>query len=139
MAGPHPVELRRRAVEAYESGNESYEVVAARFDVARRALQRWVKLGRETGSVAPRPRGGGAPSPIEVSVLDAVVAERPDATSHELAAEYNRRVKRTCRVHRSSIKRALHRRGYVFKKNGYDRPSKSGPTFKQSASNSSDG
>jgi transposase len=138
MAGPHPIALRQRAVAAYESGSEPYDAVAERFGVARRALQRWVKLHRETGSVSPRPRGGGAPSPVEMSVLDEVVAMRPDATSHELTAEYNRRVKRASRVHSSSIKRALHRRGYVFKKNGYGLPSKSARMSAPSDNSSSD-
>ena len=119
MPAPYPIELRERAVDAYESGSESYGVVAERFSVAIRPLQRWVKLRRETGSVEPKPRGGGNVSPVELEVLEAVMAERGDATSFELTAEYNRRVPRAHRVHRSSVHRALRRAGYVFKKNSY--------------------
>jgi transposase len=127
MPAPYPIELRERAVRAYESGNDSYDVVAERFSVASRALQRWVKLRRDTGNVAPMPRGGGNPSPIDLPVLEAVIAERGDATSFELTAEYNRRVLRKQRVHRSSVHRALLRAGYVFKKNSYVRRSRRGP------------
>src|SRR5262245_47855012 len=132
MPAPYPIELRERAVRAYESGSESYAVVAERFSVAIRALQRWVQLFRTRGSVAPMPRGGGNPSPIDLPVLEAVIAERGDATSFELTAEYNRRVSRDRRVHRSSVHRALRRTAYVFKKNSYVRPSRRGPTFSRS-------
>src|SRR5689334_12218076 len=123
MPAPYPIELRQRAVRAYESGSESYAVVAERFSVGIRPLQRWVQLFREAGSVAPLPRGGGNRSPIDLQVLEGVIAESRDATSFELTAEYNRRVSRDRRVHRSSVHRALRRTGYVFKKNSYVRPS----------------
>lgn len=132
MPAAYPIELRERAVRAYESGSESYAVVAERFCVAIRALQRWVQLFRTTRSVVPLPRGGGNPSPIDLPVLEAVIAERRDATSFELTAEYNRRVSQDRRVHRSSVHRALRRAGYVFKKNSYVRPSRRGPTSSRS-------
>lgn len=139
MPAPYPIELRERAVEAYESGDESYGVVADRFCVAIRALQRWVRLWRETASVKPRPRGGGNHSPIEMSVLEAVIAERGDATSFELTVEYNRRVPRSQRVHRSSVHRALRRAGYVFKKNSYVQRSRRGRTSSRNERASSAG
>jgi transposase-like protein len=40
MPAPYPIELRERAVGAYESGRASYAVVAERFSVAIRALER---------------------------------------------------------------------------------------------------
>lgn len=107
-------------------------VVAARFGVAIAALERWVKLRRETDSVAPKPRGGGNFSPVDTARLHALVAELGDATTYELTAAYNRSVVRAARVHRSSIQRALRRAGYVFKKNAYVRSSKSGPTSNKS-------
>jgi len=128
MPGPLPIELRERVVAAYEASHESYDAIAAQFGVARRALQRWVKLKRETDSVAPRPRGGGNFSQVDVPLLEKIVAETRDATSHELTADYNARVPRRQRVHRSSIQRALRRAGFVFKKNAYVRRSKTGPT-----------
>lgn len=116
MPAPHPIELRERAVRAYLETNESMLLVAARFHIAERALRRWVKQHEKTGSVAAKPRGGGNRSPIDPVRLDAVVVELGDATTHELTVAYNHRVKRSLRVHRSSIQRALRRRGYVFKK-----------------------
>jgi transposase len=63
MSIPYDVALRERAVQAYERGAGSYAQVAALFQVDSRTLERWVARWRTTGSVAPRPRGGGWRSP----------------------------------------------------------------------------
>jgi transposase len=118
MANLHPRQLRERAVRAYEAGEGSYEDVALQFHVGTATLERWVKLHRQTGSVEPKPPGGGNFSPVDITVLQAEVSVKPDATTFELTAAYNRKVGRARRVHRSSIQRALQRAGYVFKKNG---------------------
>ncbi len=128
MPGPISIHVREGAVAAYERGDGTYEDVAARFGVSARALKRWVVLLRESGSVRPRERGGGWVSPVERDVLEAVLVEKRDSTTNEIAKAYNARVDRSRRVHRSSILRALHRFGYVFKKNGGVRPSSSDPT-----------
>ena len=116
MAAPHPIKLRERAVRAYVDGKESMLLVAARFQVAPRALRRWLKQHEKTGSVAPKPRGGGNRSPIDPVRRAAAVVELGDAITHELTVACNHRVRRSLRVHRSSIQRALRRGGYVFKK-----------------------
>jgi transposase len=127
---PKPIsnELRERASAAYEAGGENYETIAVQFGVSRRSLQRWVERRRELGSVAPQPPGGGNFSPVDMKVLHDVVCVRPDATSYELTAQYNRCVSKKKRVHRSSIVRAIDRAGYVFKKSDYGRRSKIAPT-----------
>ena len=139
MPAPHPIELRERAVRAYERGEGSFDEVSARFEVARRALQRWVARHRETGSAAPLPRAGGNHSQVDMALLEKLIVEGGDATSHELTAAYNKSVSRSERVHRSSIQRALWRAGYVFKKKSFVRRSSSVPTSKRSAPTSSDG
>jgi transposase len=117
VPNPYPLALRDRAVAAYETRGESYAAVAEEFAIAQRTLERWVALARETGSVAPREKGGGWASPVVLEVMHAVVAEKPDAIVTELTRTYNGRVAREHRVHRSSFLRALRRTGYVFKKN----------------------
>lgn len=136
MANPHPTALRERAVRAYESGEGSYEEISERFSIASRTLQRWTTRKRETGDVQPHVKGGGNLSPVDVAVLERVMALHPDAITGELTVAYNRVVGRKKRVHRSSILRALHRRGYVFKKNGRGPLSKIGPTSKRSGDDS---
>jgi transposase len=116
MAESHPVELRIRIVRAYEAGDESYPQIAARFDVGEASVKRWVWLYRKTGGVTPSPKAGGTPSTVTQAAIEAALAVVRDATAGELTAEFNRGKPRNQRVHVSSIKRALHRYGYVVKK-----------------------
>jgi transposase len=118
MPAPCSLDLRKRAVAAYESGEGTYTELGARFGIHEHTLLEWVMLKRETGSVAPRPRGGGVPPKVMGKVLSKIVGRHPDGTSFEITSKYNRSVKRGERVHRSSILRALHRLGLVYKKNG---------------------
>lgn len=117
MPNPYPVELRERAVRAYEAGEGSYTEVAEQFAIHRATLIEWVQRGRETGSVAPRGKGGGWISPVDLPLLRRLVGQRPDSTTDELTRAYNREATPKTRVHRSSVLRALRRDGYVFKKN----------------------
>jgi len=134
MPNPYPIELRERAVAAYEAGEGSYERVAQRFSVCSRSLVRWVARARDIGSVAPLKKGGGWQSPVELEAMHAVVRDKPDGTVEELTRAYNRRVRPLHRVHRSSFLRALRRSGYVFKKNVRGLWRASDPTSKPSGS-----
>ena len=89
MPNPYPLELRERAVRAYESSDETYLEVAERFAVGPATLQRWVRRQRETGALDPLAKGGGWVSPVDVGVLHALVRERPDRTTDELTRVYN--------------------------------------------------
>jgi transposase-like protein len=79
MPNPYDLALRERAVTAYERGDGSYARLAALFDVDHRTLERWVARWRDTQPLAPQPRGGGWPCPIDVTVLRAVIRDGPDA------------------------------------------------------------
>ena len=124
MPNPYPTALRERAVRAYEGSAETYADVAARFSIHINTLVRWVQGARNRGTVLPAPRGGGWYSPVDIALLHALIAERPDRTTEELTRAYNQRAVPEAQVHRSSVLRALQRTGYVFKKKGRGRPSK---------------
>src|SRR5262245_45432308 len=113
MAEAHPIELRERAVCAYEAGQGSYDEIAARFAVGRASVKRWVDLQRAHGNVRPRRKGGGTPSTITQAEVEALIQRLRDPTAGELTAEFNRHRRRAARVHVSSMKRALHRYGFV--------------------------
>jgi transposase len=117
MGEPHPLPLRERVVKAYEAGEGSYPAIATRFSIGEATAKRWVWRHRETGSVEPVSKRGGTPSAISASELDRLVAQLGDPTANELTAEFNRGRRPRDRVHVSSMKRALHRHGYVVKKN----------------------
>jgi transposase len=136
MAEPYPIELRERVVQAYESGDGGYAQVAALFHVDESSVKRWTALQRRVGSVAPKRKGGGTPSPISAAEMDAIVTRLGDPTALEITAEYNRRRRGDARKHVSSIKRALHRFGYVVKKNAAGRWRVCGRTSSRSAKRS---
>ena len=122
------MELRIRVVAAYEAGAGSYPEVASQFDVGEASVKRWVLLHRRRGDVVPAAKGGGTPSMITLTDLEAALAKVRDATAGELTAEFNRCHARRHRVHVSSIKRALRRHGYVKKKGADGRWRVSGRT-----------
>jgi transposase len=139
MLDTYDVRFRERAVKAYKQGDRSYAEVAEIFGIAQRTLERWVAQERRTGSVAPKPRGGGRWSTIDLPLLEAVLALKPDMTCGELAEAYNGRVARADRVKWWTVWRALRRAGYVLKKNGRDRPNKTARRFSASGGRSSGG
>jgi transposase len=116
MPDAYPVELRERVVRAYEAGDGSYRVVAEQFALGEATVKRWVWMFQKRGNVTPRVKGGGTPSSISLDDIERLVARLRDPTANEITAEFNRPRRRRERVHVSSIKRALHRFGYVVKK-----------------------
>ena len=132
MPNPYPIELRERAVRAYEDTTDTYVEVAARFGIAVSTLCLWIRQARDTGHVMPAPKGGGWYSPVDIGLLHRLVRERPDQTTEEVTRAYNRRVAPEVRVHRSSILRALQRTGFVFKKNDRGQRNWTGPRSRPS-------
>jgi transposase len=117
-------ELRRRIVEAHNNGEGSVRDLAERFAVAPNTVQNYLNLQRATGSLEPRPHGGGLPSKIDDQGLQqvrALVEETPDATVDELADDFSRR--HHIAVGRSTMDRALHRLNMTRKKKFFMRPS----------------
>jgi transposase len=129
MAEAYAVALRERVVRAYEGGDGSYPVIAARFAVGEATVKRWVWRSRD-GELSPAKKGGGTPSRITAAEVDALVTQLRDPTAGEITAAYNRTRRGRARVHVSTLKRALHRFGYVVKKNGAGRWRRSAQTSK---------
>jgi transposase len=128
MGEAHPIELRRRVVERYEAGGHSYADISAQFSIGEATVKRWVWRFRQTGSLVPTPKGGGTPSTIMAEEIERLLADGADATAGELTAALNRQRTPRRRVHVSSMKRALHRHGYVVKKSADGRWRYSGLT-----------
>ena len=122
MAEAYAIELRQRVVKAYESGEGSFAVIAERFRLGIATVKRWVWAQRRNGHVNPQAKGGGRRSDVDLAELEGILVRLSDGNAGEIAAEYNRNRRGKNRRHVSSIKRALHRAGYVVKKNGSDRP-----------------
>lgn len=114
-----PEAVRNAIVELRERGHHTYEEIAALLGVGRATVSRVLRLHREFGSVAPRPRGGGNYSPIHgrvAKLLVAIVTRMPDATITELTEALEK--KASISTSPSSVQRALQRLGYSKKRPG---------------------
>ena len=114
---PTAEKLRHAIVRAFHEQGLTYQEIADLLDIGTATVNRILRLHRQTGTVAPRPRGGGRISPIRgkvASELKRLVAERPDSTVAELM---ERLVARTgVQTSLAGVKRALHRLGFTHKK-----------------------
>jgi transposase len=74
------VDLRRRIVDAYQSGKTTtYEATASMFGVGRATVNRLLRRERESGDVLPKPRGGNNPRRVDLEWLRAHAKASPDA------------------------------------------------------------
>ncbi len=117
MAKSLSIDLRERLVSAVDGGM-TRRSAAKRFGVAASTAIKWVDQWRQTGNVAPRPRGGDRRSErIEVHAEEVLrlVAETPDITLEELAEHLHEG--HGLKVDPSTVWRLLDRHGMTFKKN----------------------
>ena len=85
-------DLRLKIVQAYQNKEGSQTKIAKRFNVGRRTVQRLWQLFQETGSVEPRPHGGGNSPRLgtqELAILKKISEKRPDATLEELGVFFD--------------------------------------------------
>ena len=108
------MDLRERVVAAHERGDGSIRELALRFNISTSSLTRWLRLKRETGSVALRPYGGGRPRSVDDQALEDVVDGEPDATLDELIGAYAAWAGSD--VTKSAVYRALVRLGWTRKR-----------------------
>lgn len=121
----YSMDLRERVVAACDEGIDSRAEIAERFAVSESWVRRLLQRRRETGSIAPRPRGGGRPPAFggeAAERLREAVAASPDATLRELAAATG--ATRSTSV----VDRALRRLGITRKKSRPGPPSRIGRT-----------
>lgn len=122
------VDLRVRVVAAYEAGKGTLHEVAEDFDVSVNTLVGWRKLRSETGTLGPRPHGGGNPSKIQAREerwLRDWLQEQPDLTLSELVDRFARK---GVELSAMALSRALRRLGITRKKSPSTRSSRSAPT-----------
>ncbi|WP_096331995.1 helix-turn-helix domain-containing protein [Nannocystis exedens] len=109
--------LRIRIVEARAQEGLTYEQLAERFSVGRATVDRTLRLARETGSVEPKPHGGGVARRItaqEQELLVELVRARPDATLAELCIALQ--IRAGVQISRATMCRELQRLGFTRKK-----------------------
>jgi transposase len=117
----YSMDLRQRVVAACDARDGTREQIARRFSISVSWVRDLLKRRRETGSIAPRPRGGGrAPAFDEAAAerLRRAVRDDDDATLRELAEAAG------VACCPSAVHRALARLGVTRKKSHGGRPSR---------------
>ena len=117
----YSMDLRERVVAACDARDGTREQIAARFSVSVSWIRDLLRRRRLTGSIAPRPHGGGRAPAFDAGAAarlrEAVRADN-DATLEELAQAAGV----ACRP--SVVHRALQRLGITRKKSRGGRPSR---------------
>jgi transposase len=126
MPKSYAVDLRKRVIEAVACGTSRHEA-AELFGIAVSTAVKWWQYWRETGSTAPKPRGGST-SRLEEhrTLILGLVKEQPDSTFEELLAALR---KRRIRTSRSALWRFFERHNITFKKKACGQPNGSGQTW----------
>jgi transposase len=122
---PYSMDLRERVVRACDEGLGRRQEIAERFGVSTAWIRRLLQRRRQTGSIAPKPHGGGMPAKFAGKRLDRLkqlVERQPDATLQELRDLSGQQ----CSV--MAVLRALARLGCRRKKRRSAQPSKTGRT-----------
>ena len=110
-------DLREKIVTAYENHEGSLRKTAERFAVSLGTVSRLVKRFRQTGTLEPKPHGGGQKRKIvgkHLQVFRRLVTEQPDATLPELRERLRRETGLV--VGTSTVSLTLKRLGYTRKK-----------------------
>ena len=113
MPKSYSADLRKRVIEAVASGASRHEV-AELFGIAVSTEVKWWQHWRDTGSAAPKSRGGSTSRLEEhTTLILGLVKEQPDSTFKELLAALR---KRRIRSSRSALWRFFERHNITFKK-----------------------
>ena len=129
------IDLRERIIAAVERDNLTYKAAAARFSVGVATISRLKRLKRETGSVAPRPHGGGRRrviSPEQEPIVKKLVLAHPDWTE----VEYQEALRSEgIEASRATVGRVIRSLGFTVKKRPSSPPSATRSTSKNDESN----
>ena len=110
---PYSQDLRQRILDTVQRGDGSVRQIAVRFLVSVSFVTRLLQLHRSTGSLEPRPHGGGNPAvlrPEDLERLRELIRQQPDATLEEC----RQRLGASCSL--MTISRALSKLGLPRKK-----------------------
>src|SRR3954452_17661751 len=110
---PDSQDLRQRVLDTVRRGEGSLRQIARRFLVSVSFVTRLLPTHRDTGSLEPKPHGGGDPAvltPEDLERLRELIRQQPDATLEEC----RQRLGVSCST--LTIARALSRLGLPRKK-----------------------
>lgn len=119
------IDLRQRIIAAYDAQEGTQQQVASRFAVSVQFVRKLLAQRRATGSIEPKPHGGGRTRVIDHDArhrLRLAVAATPDATLAQLAESVG------VDASPSMVYRALQSEGITRKKSLGGRPSRIAPS-----------
>jgi transposase len=91
MPAPLSVDLRQRIMAAYEAKEGTQRQLAERFKVSLSFIRDLRRHQRETGTLTPKPHGGGAIAKLgkeQLPIVEALVKAQPDALLTELCERF---------------------------------------------------
>ena len=94
MPAPLAVDLRQRLVAAYAAKEGSQRQLAKRFKVSLSFIRDLRRHQRETGTVQPKPHGGGAVAKLgkaQLPIVEALVTAQPDALLEGVEPTYGQK------------------------------------------------
>jgi transposase len=121
----YSTDLRQRVIAACDARDGTRPQIAARFSVSESFLRKLLRQRRDTGSIEPRPRGGGRQPAFDSegsARLRQAVRADDDATLAELAEAAG------VACSEAATCRALARLGITRKKSRGGRPSRTAPS-----------
>jgi transposase len=109
MPGPYSLDLRKKAVSAWEEGRGTQNEIAAQFGIGYRTLKDWLSRKRTTGDVKPTEHIHRGPLPLieekGLLFIKTLVEKKPDITISELRQSYAKKFK--VRVAQGTMSKAL--------------------------------
>lgn len=137
MPKPYSIDLRQKIVAAYENKEGSMPKLADRFSVSKNFVADLLKRLKQTGTIAPKPHGGGHPPSVKAEgqiFLKELVESKPDLILDEILDEYNNN-EQFEPVSRSTIDRNLAKLKLTRKKKTLFDPRKNSPENKKKRQN----
>ncbi len=131
-------DLRHRIITAWKKRRLTIQELASRFDVGEATVKRQQRRYRETGTVRPKPHGGGS-TPIigkdQEPLVEALVQHHPDWREDEYAEALGELY--GIRASAVTVGRAIRRLGYSVKKRRSSPKSATEPTSSNAEGDSS--
>lgn len=118
MPAPLSVDIRQRILDAYQSKEGSQRQLAERFKVSLSFIRDLMRHHRQTGTLQPKPRGGGAIAKMgqeQLPIVEALVKAQPDALLTELCDRFAKQT--GIEVSVSTMQRAVSQLRLSVKKN----------------------
>jgi transposase len=118
---PYSKDLRERVIKAVNKGTLTQNEIMNQYGVSETFIYTLSKRVKETGSIEPKPHGGGMPPKFEGKELETLrkyVESNPDATLQEIL-DYTGKDASIM-----AVSRALDRLGFHRKKNRYGQRNK---------------